>query len=67
MTKRVWQFNPNHGGKKVPPLLQDQTRRRILQHAAKIGSSPKSVIAVYCGHFHRVTRWGRKRPEPLAS
>ncbi|MGH9378774.1 MAG: hypothetical protein ACRD1I_08245, partial [Terriglobia bacterium] len=47
---------------RIQAAIEDAKHR-----AAKFGSSPKSVIAVYCIHFHRVTRWGRKRSEPLAS
>ena len=32
---RAWTFNPHAGGVKIPPLVQEQTRQRIMAYAEK--------------------------------
>ncbi len=44
MARRMWVFNPNSGGKKISPQLQEETRQRILRHAAKILPQKASQI-----------------------
>ena len=29
----MWYYNPHTGGKKIPPIVQERIRRRILAHA----------------------------------
>ena len=36
MTQRYWQYDPQSGGQKIPPAVQEQTRDRIITHAHKI-------------------------------
>ena len=33
--RNAWTYNPHFGGVKIPPQLQEETRRRILSHAEK--------------------------------
>jgi hypothetical protein len=48
----MWVFSPNSGGQKVHPLLQEETRQRILKHAAKIVPEKAPQIRVsFRGHF----------------
>ena len=32
---KYWAYNPHTGGKKIPPTVQERTRRRILAYAEK--------------------------------
>jgi hypothetical protein len=52
MAGRMWVFSPNRGGQKIPPLLQAETRERILKHAGEIVPEKASQIRVsFRGHF----------------
>lgn len=42
--RRVWMSSPHTGGSRVPPRLQEETRRRILAHAQ----------THYAGRFRRI-------------
>lgn len=42
--RKVWMFAPHSGGSRIPPALQEETRRRILAHANK----------QYRGRFDRI-------------
>jgi hypothetical protein len=47
--RKVWMFAPHSGGSRIPPALQEETRRRILAHANKH----------YGGGFDRIDVWFR--------
>lgn len=42
--RKVWMSSPQTGGSRLPPVLQEQTRRRILAHAE----------AHYAGRYTRI-------------
>ena len=42
--RKVWVFDPQGGGKKIPPSTQDAVRKRILEHAERH----------YAGKFTRI-------------
>ncbi len=35
MPRKIWVYDPQAGGKKIPPTVQPAIRQRILQHAEK--------------------------------
>ena len=35
MPRGTWVFNPNAGGKKIPPAVQERIKKRILRYAEK--------------------------------
>ena len=37
MTKYAWVCDPHSGGTTIPPNIQEETRKRILSHAKKMG------------------------------
>jgi len=37
MTKYAWVYDPHSGGSTIPPTIQEETRKRILSHAKKMG------------------------------
>lgn len=47
MPARAWVFDPNSGGLKIPPALQEETRRRILDRAAEIVPDKVSLVRVW--------------------
>lgn len=47
MAKRTWVFNPSRGGQKVSFGLQEETRQRILKHAAAIIPEKASQLRVW--------------------
>lgn len=49
MTKRTWTLNPQAGGVKVPPAVQETTRRQILAYAEQH----------YAGKYNRIDVWFR--------
>ena len=44
--RKAWTFSPHTGGSRIPPSLQDATRRRILAHAQKHHAGRYSTIDV---------------------
>ena len=61
----MWVFDPRSGGQKIPPLLQDETRRRILKHAAKIVPEKASQVRVrFRGHCCYIDAEEPDGPEP---
>jgi hypothetical protein len=66
MARRTWVFTPHRGGQKIPPALQEQTRQRILRHAAKIVPDKASQVRVrFSGHFCYIDALEPDSPEPL--
>jgi hypothetical protein len=66
MAKRTWVFDPSRGGQKVSPRLQEETRRRILQHAAKILPEKASQIrVVFRGAFCYIDAQEPGSPQPM--
>ena len=37
MTKWAWVYNPHAGGTSIPPHVKEETHKRILTHAKKLG------------------------------
>ena len=65
MAKRTWVFDPHRGGQKISPLLQEQTRQRILQHAAKIVPKKASQLRVrFKGPFCYIDAQEPDSPDP---
>ncbi|MTW21304.1 hypothetical protein [Allochromatium palmeri] len=44
MSNKVWAYDPQSGGQKIPPAIQPRIRQRILDHADKH----------YAGRFNRI-------------
>ncbi len=44
--RKVWVFNPQAGGMKIPPAAQEAVKRRILEHARKYYSGKYRRIEV---------------------
>jgi len=44
--RKVWVFNPHAGGKKISPGLQEEVRRRILEHVKKNYSGKRLRIDI---------------------
>ncbi|HMD95979.1 MAG TPA: hypothetical protein VKM93_01425 [Terriglobia bacterium] len=66
MPRRMWVFDPRSGGQKIPPLLQDETRQRILKHAAKIVPEKASQVRVrFRGHCCYIDVEEPGTPEPM--
>ena len=66
MAKRTWVFTPHRGGQKISPLLQEQTRLRILQHAAKTVPEKASQLRVrFKGSFCYIDAQEPDSPEPM--
>ena len=62
----MWVFSPHSGGQKIPPLLETETRKRILKHAAKIIPEKASQVRVlFKGHFCYIDAEEPDRPVPL--
>jgi hypothetical protein len=65
MTQRYWQYDPQSGGQKIPPAVQEQIRDRIMAHAQKIRPEHASQIRIrFKAQFayievrhHRTSRW----------
>jgi hypothetical protein len=52
VARLMWVFDPQSGGQKIPPLVQAETRERILKHATKIAPEKASQVGVWFrGHF----------------
>jgi hypothetical protein len=48
----MWVYNPNRGGLKIPPAVQQQTQDRLRKHAEKIIPKTASGLQVrFRGHF----------------
>ena len=66
MAKRMWVYDPHCGGQKIPPLLQAETRERILKHAAEIVPDKASQLRVsFRGHFCYIDADEPDHPIPL--
>lgn len=66
MAKRMWVFDPSSGGQKISPQLQEETRRRILKHAAKIVPKEASQIRVaFRGFFCYIDAQEPGSPQPM--
>src|SRR5262245_22467635 len=61
-----WVHNPHAGGTKVPPKLQEQTRARILAHAAKHHADKYDRIDVrFRGALCYVDAHCNSSPDPI--
>ncbi|PYU92165.1 MAG: hypothetical protein DMG25_12625 [Acidobacteria bacterium] len=49
MRGRTWVFDPQSGGQNIPRAVQEQTRERILAHAAKTRPEKASQVRI---RFH---------------
>ena len=65
MAKRTWVFSPDRGGQKISVALREQTRQRILQHAAKILPQKAAQLSVWFrGPFCYIDAKEPDSPEP---
>ncbi len=66
MPGKIWVFNPQAGGKKIPDIIQPEIRQRILEHARKRCAGKYTRIDVrFSGQFCYVDAYTEPYvPEP---
>lgn len=65
MARRAWMSSPHRGGQKISPAVQEETRQRIMKHAAKIIPGKASQLRLrFSGPFCYIDAEEPDSPEP---